>query len=206
MLRCAMLCYAVLRCATLCYAVLCCTTLCCAVLRYAAMCYAVLRCTALCYAVLRCATLRYAVLRNAATKTRLCLALLSRPTDHFSQGERQVRAQAVYPLAARINHACMPNVARFDYVDQPGPDNLKLHMRTLDHIPAGTELVQSYFPISQHYAARRDRLVSIYGFECACARCVHEAQHQGSEEEESSEEEEEEAMEEGGGEARYKML
>eukprot|EP00959_Pyramimonas_sp_CCMP1952_P475285 9504099-Pyramimonas_sp.AAC.2 len=116
MLRCAMLCYAVLRCATLCYAVLCCTTLCCAVLRYAAMCYAVLRCTALCYAVLRCATLRYAVLRNAATKTRLCLALLSRPTDHFSQGERQVRAQAVYPLAARINHACMPNVARFDYV------------------------------------------------------------------------------------------
>ena len=32
------------------------------------------------------------------------------------QGDRQVRANAVYPQAARLNHACMPNVARFDYV------------------------------------------------------------------------------------------
>eukprot|EP00240_Pyramimonas_obovata_P005783 CAMPEP_0118929162 /NCGR_PEP_ID=MMETSP1169-20130426/6239_1 /TAXON_ID=36882 /ORGANISM="Pyramimonas obovata, Strain CCMP722" /LENGTH=324 /DNA_ID=CAMNT_0006871297 /DNA_START=112 /DNA_END=1083 /DNA_ORIENTATION=- len=125
-----------------------------------------------------------ALLRKDTENTYGVMAPCSSMTT--AEGGRQVRANAVYPLAARLNHSCMPNVARFDYVDQPGPDNLRIYMRALDHLPAGTELVQSYFPISTDHATRRERLRSIYGFECDCGRCAHEAQH-----EEDSEEEEE---------------
>jgi len=46
-----------------------------------------------------------------------------------------------------MNHACYPNVARFDYFDRDGPENLKVHFRALTDLEAGTELRMNYLSI-----------------------------------------------------------
>jgi hypothetical protein len=53
----------------------------------------------------------------------------------FAAGrERQLRANAVFETASRVNHSCTPNVARFDYVDRAGPLNLRVFLRALERI------------------------------------------------------------------------
>ena len=83
MLCCALLYYATLCCVMLCHATPCyvmpcritprCAVLCCAVLCCAVLCCAVLCCAVLCCAVLCCAVLRYAVLCYAAGERRQAL-------------------------------------------------------------------------------------------------------------------------------------
>lgn len=88
---------------------------------------------------------------------------------------RRVRGTGLYLLASRLNHGCFPNVARFDAFDAPGEGGWCLQIRAMDPIPAGSELLLSYFPISLPLAQRQARLRADYGFECACARCSLEA-------------------------------
>ena len=40
---------------------------------------------------------------------------------------------------------------------------------------AGAEIVQSYFPLNLHYSERQQRTRDLYGFECGCWRCQHDA-------------------------------
>ncbi|KAK3255936.1 hypothetical protein CYMTET_34907 [Cymbomonas tetramitiformis] len=117
-------------------------------------------------------------------------------------GEPSIRGNGVFCQAARINHSCLPNVARFDFVDVAGSDNTHMLMRAMDAIPEGSEILQSYFPLNTPLPERRQRTVEIYGFACDCARCAFEAQQgdaapsdkmdaDGDEEEEEEEEESE---------------
>lgn len=114
----------------------------------------------------------------------------SHPNDG-SDDDRRVRGGAVYELASRVNHACFPNVARFDNFDgvlsspshefyvphrdgqnPPGPTELRLV--AIDKIPAGCEVLMSYLPVSESCARRRRRLRNTFGFGCECERCVIE--------------------------------
>jgi SET and MYND domain-containing protein len=109
-----------------------------------------------------------------------------------SAEERLVRGTGIYLAASRVNHSCFPNVARFDYFDAPGSDNMLLHLRArllafcrpplshvppqaIDPIPAGSELLMSYFQVTLPRAQRQERLLRDYGFRCACPRCELEA-------------------------------
>ena len=85
--------------------------------------------------------------------------------------EVRVRGTALYLRASRMNHCCFPNVARFDYFDGPGAGRTRLLCRTIDPVPAGAELLMSYFPVTLPRAQRQQRLLGDYGFACACARC-----------------------------------
>lgn len=87
---------------------------------------------------------------------------------------RAVRGTGLYLNASRFNHACFPNVARFDAFDEPGDTSTLLHFRAMDPIAAGTELTISYFPISLGRAERNRRLLGDYGFVCTCTRCAQE--------------------------------
>ncbi len=115
----------------------------------------------------------------------------SHSNDDSDDDDRRVRGGAVYELASRVNHACFPNVARFDNFDgvsgssshefhvpsrdgpnPPGPTELRLV--AIDKIPAGCEVLMSYLPVSEPCARRRRRLRNTFGFECGCERCVLE--------------------------------
>ena len=81
---------------------------------------------------------------------------------------------------------CFPNVARFDYFDADRQDRMMLHFRVrttcvtgqcrrslngfdaqaIDPIPAGVELLISYFPVTLSRTERRLRLLDEYGFDC----------------------------------------
>eukprot|EP00897_Mesotaenium_endlicherianum_P003106 jgi/Mesen1/2823/ME000172S01965 len=92
--------------------------------------------------------------------------------DAFTPGKgRSVRAYALYPLAALLNHGCYPNVCRFDDVDRPGEGNTDMYVRAMCDVPPGGELCLSYFPVDWSLGVRRERLRDEYGFECACERC-----------------------------------
>eukprot|EP00873_Tetraselmis_striata_P004402 jgi/Tetstr1/424666/TSEL_015188.t1 len=114
-------------------------------------------------------------------------------------GERRIRGSGMYVHASLLNHECLPNVVRYDDFDSPGPGNTRISMRALAGIPAGSEVLQSYFPLNWSFRERQERCQEQYGFQCGCPRCQLE-QHweegesdmDGSEADEGSMEEEEE--------------
>lgn len=147
-------------------------------------------------------------------------------------GARRLRGGGIYPRCSLINHECIPNAARFDDFDGAAPAgataaaaaaaaaqaaaaggvssgypaNTVVSIRAMHDLPAGTEVVQSYFPLNWDLAERRQQARGVYGFDCACPRCLTEAapgwggsDGSGSEwetEEGGSEEEMDEASEE----------
>ena len=110
--------------------------------------------------------------------------------------ERSVRGAGLYDLASAVNHACFPNVARFDNFDAAfddpengfearggvfggvnggvyaPPDELRLV--AVDRVARGEEIVMSYRPVGEPTARRRRGLRRAFGFACACARCALE--------------------------------
>ncbi|RYH13380.1 SET domain-containing protein-lysine N-methyltransferase [archaeon] len=80
---------------------------------------------------------------------------------------------AFYLLICKINHSCLPNVV-VKYTsseDTPGQVGLVARLVALREILPGEELVQSYVDASLP-APARVKLLSEYGFKCACAKCV----------------------------------
>jgi hypothetical protein len=77
------------------------------------------------------------------------------------------RLLGMYPLAAMLNHSCVPNAIRVF-----SGDVMVAHANT--NIVKGQEIVWSYLPPTQPYPVRSDTLQNRYGFECACERCVLE--------------------------------
>lgn len=90
----------------------------------------------------------------------------------FNLGEEDEEGNTlagVFPLAARFNHDCMPNV------NQTWNENLKaLTIHSVRHIKAGEEICDSYVPLCQSAAARQDELRA-YGFDCLCSVCSRSA-------------------------------
>ncbi|CAM8942558.1 unnamed protein product [Rhodiola kirilowii] len=114
-------------------------------------------------------------------------------------GERSVRGYGLYPKASFFNHDCLPNVCRFDYLDNGcGVGNTDIVIRVIHDVPRGRELCLSYFPVNERYAVRQKRLLEDYGFRCECDRCKVESAWSDDEGEDGEMEEEEagdEAME-----------
>jgi hypothetical protein len=71
----------------------------------------------------------------------------------------------IFPIAARFNHDCKPNVAQ-TWNERLGC----LTIHAIRHIEPGEELCDSYVPLCQPSAARQDELRA-YGFECQCSVC-----------------------------------
>jgi len=81
---------------------------------------------------------------------------------------------AIYVTASRINHDCLPNVARVDDFDASN-DNMVMKFRALHSLPAGEEVTQSYFPLTWTFVERQKRCNDHYGFACTCPRCKEES-------------------------------
>lgn len=86
-------------------------------------------------------------------------------------GERKVKAYALYAQASFLNHDCLPNACRFDYIDSPGVGNTDIVVRALHDIPERVEVCISYFPINWQRTERQKRLKEEYNFDCNCKRC-----------------------------------
>ncbi|KAL3675008.1 hypothetical protein R1sor_024956 [Riccia sorocarpa] len=111
-------------------------------------------------------------------------------------GERAVRGYGLYTTAAFINHECLPNCCRFEYVDKAGKSNTDIYIRAMHDLEPETEISISYFPINWPYELRQERLEKEYGFKCTCERCdteqawsdVENGGEEGLEEEETQDE------------------
>lgn len=90
--------------------------------------------------------------------------------------DRNIRGTAICYQSSRINHECLPNVARCDDFDQV----MSMRFAMLHDLPAGEEITQSYFPLGLHFVERQLRLREQYGFICTCPRCVEEAHWDGT--------------------------
>lgn len=84
-----------------------------------------------------------------------------------------IRGSAIYKEASRINHECLPNLARCDDFDST---NTCMVFKALHELPPGEELTQSYFPLGWDFENRQTRCSSVYGFVCSCPRCVLESE------------------------------
>ena len=101
--------------------------------------------------------------------------------------ERRVRGCGLYAAAALFNHDCLSSVARCDDFDGRGSDaaattahdRTALIFRTLHALPAGEEATLSYVPLGWGRGDRGPRFSEEYGFVCACARCVADAEADG---------------------------
>ncbi|XP_002970670.2 histone-lysine N-methyltransferase ASHR2 [Selaginella moellendorffii] len=106
---------------------------------------------------------------NLLAKDKINAFGLMAPSSGTAQ--RKVRAYARYAQASMLNHDCLPNACRFEYLDKPGASNTDIYIRLLHDVPQGSEICISYFPVNWNYKERRERLVEDYGFECNCERC-----------------------------------
>ena len=78
-----------------------------------------------------------------------------------------LRGTALYEEASRVNHECLPNVARCEDFDQ----STSMKFVALHDLPEGEEITQSYFPLDWGVADRQTRCRTVYGFLCTCPRC-----------------------------------
>ena len=82
------------------------------------------------------------------------------------------RVLGLYPLAAMMNHSCIPNVVRVY------SGNLMIAHATRN-ISKGEELVWSYLPPhSMSYSQRQSLIQSTFHFTCTCPKCTLQQQQQ----------------------------
>jgi len=81
------------------------------------------------------------------------------------------RGAAVFPLGALLNHSCVPNCSLAYTVDDASGAVVQT-IRTLEDVPAGTELCHAFVELGWPSAGRRRHLALHYGFDCTCALCV----------------------------------
>ncbi len=92
------------------------------------------------------------------------------PANNFSVTDDLVVSQAagIYPLGALLNHSCAPNCV-ITYEEGTHIQEI----RTNCDVPAGTELTHSFVDVALPTLQRQAHLLSLYGFECRCARCAY---------------------------------
>jgi SET domain len=88
------------------------------------------------------------------------------------------RVLGLYPLAAMINHSCLPNALRVYAQWPPNSSSLQQKECMVVHachdIAAGHEVVWSYMPPVQPVRQRQTMLHTTHGFVCTCPRCTLE--------------------------------
>ncbi|KYF40709.1 putative histone lysine methyltransferase, SET [Toxoplasma gondii ARI] len=85
-----------------------------------------------------------------------------------------LRAGGVYTLHACANHSCDPNCGVSSSGSEGGGSTLSV--ATLRAVAPGEELTVSYVDISLPLKARREMLLSSFGFLCRCSKCMREAE------------------------------
>ncbi|KAJ3708493.1 hypothetical protein LUZ61_012198 [Rhynchospora tenuis] len=140
-------------------------------------------------------------------KTNSLSLITPMETKFDRRGLSGSRAYGIYPWASMINHDCLPNVCRFDYVDdRDRENNTDAIFRAFHQIKEGSEICISYVGVRRLYRDRQRSLMKDYGFKCKCDRCKIESKWKESqrkledEEEEEAGEENEERVAEGEGE------
>ncbi|GMH44009.1 hypothetical protein BSKO_11943 [Bryopsis sp. KO-2023] len=108
----------------------------------------------------------------------------------------ETRGIGMYAMSSLINHECIPNVARCEDFDKPGEINTSMIFKTLHDLPEGTEILQSYFPMTWGLEERQKQLRTVYGFECCCQRCKIEGEEKDAVEIDGGDDAGEEEMEE----------
>lgn len=80
------------------------------------------------------------------------------------------RGFAIYEKGSRINHSCRPNCLTIR-------DGNRLHVKVLreEGLGAGEEILVSYVPAGARKRYRQYSLSKDYAFDCACMRCIDEA-------------------------------
>jgi hypothetical protein len=78
------------------------------------------------------------------------------------------RILGLYPLAAMVNHSCIPNSVRV-FVGET------MIVHTCQSIAAGDEIVWSYIPLIEGYNRRQMLLLETHNFSCRCVRCRSES-------------------------------
>lgn len=86
-----------------------------------------------------------------------------------------IRGTAVYKECSRINHECLPNIARCEDFDETSGNNVCMKFKALHDLPPGEEMTQSYFPLAWDLEERQTRCHQVYGFQCTCPRCSCES-------------------------------
>lgn len=84
------------------------------------------------------------------------------------------RILSLYPLAAMINHSCIPNAVRVYAKTRKGEECMIVH--ACSNITAGSEVCWSYIPVIEPYHVRYKSLKTRHGFVCSCERCMAEGQ------------------------------
>eukprot|EP01120_Amphizonella_sp_Union-15-10_P003523 TRINITY_DN13941_c0_g1_i1.p1 TRINITY_DN13941_c0_g1~~TRINITY_DN13941_c0_g1_i1.p1 ORF type:complete len:336 (+),score=18.90 TRINITY_DN13941_c0_g1_i1:32-1039(+) len=88
----------------------------------------------------------------------------------WSKRGSQCMATGIFISASFFNHQCYPN-CRHVFENQ---NNREIKIKTLYHVPAGTELCIPYINIWQNQSLRRLELKNAYFFDCRCLRCLDE--------------------------------
>jgi hypothetical protein len=86
------------------------------------------------------------------------------------QNDQDVSLGGIFPIAARFNHSCTPNVAQ--------TWNAAMHsltMHTIRKIDAGEELCEGYVSLTEDQKTRQTRLGG-YDFICTCEACDVESE------------------------------
>jgi hypothetical protein len=85
----------------------------------------------------------------------------------YRQVVRKSAGIALFRRVSKINHDCLPNAFLVF-------DSGFCEVRTLRHVPIGSEICITYGPEAFKHAlsSRRDVLASKYGFVCRCASCT----------------------------------
>ena len=78
------------------------------------------------------------------------------------------RLLGLYPLAAMLNHSCVPNALRVFAAGK------WMSVHASSNIAKGSEIVWSYLPPILPYPQRKQQLQERHGFVCHCVRCDKE--------------------------------
>ncbi|KAH9888097.1 SET domain-containing protein [Cubamyces lactineus] len=82
-------------------------------------------------------------------------------------GSGGTRRAGIFLLAARLNHSCQPNLAR--WWDDGAQ---RMTFRALRDIVEGDELCMNYVDVLGTKAQRMEELRTAFGFECVCEACA----------------------------------
>jgi hypothetical protein len=106
---------------------------------------------------------------------------LERKNSMVNNMFRPSRLLGLYPIAAMLNHSCIPNAVRVYIVTPPSQSSTKqpppreyMIVHACQKIRPGEEIVWSYIPVIQTYPQRQSVLQQTHGFVCDCRRCQME--------------------------------
>lgn len=85
-----------------------------------------------------------------------------------------VTGAGCYPIAALLNHSCLPNAVLM--YDMYGPAmQVVMRIHVVENVAAGEEITHCYMDPMLPQPERQAKLRRMYGFDCKCRRCTDPA-------------------------------